>query len=140
MSDRGSGDDKGSLTVELVVITPVLFLLALSMLVFGRVTTARQEVVEASRAGAQAAAVLSNANSAEWGAAVDVAVATSSGGRTCIRPQITTDTSHFYAGGYVTVTVECHVELSDIAIPGMPGSTTVRASATAPIDPYRGVG
>ncbi len=134
---RGEG---GSLTVELVVLTPVLMMLALTIVVFGRVSESRQEVVEASRAGAQAAAVLPNVNSARLGAAVDAAVGISSGSRACLRPEIATDVSHFYPGGYVTVTVVCHVELSDIAFPGIPGSTTVQASTTAPIDPYRSVG
>jgi Flp pilus assembly protein TadG len=133
-------DEVGSLAVELVVITPVLFMLALTMLVFGRISASRQEVVEASRAGAQAAAVVPSANAAQWGAAVDAAVGVSNQAHTCVHPQIDTDVSHFYPGGYVTVTVLCHVALSDIAIPGMPGSTTVQASATAPIDPYRSVG
>jgi Flp pilus assembly protein TadG len=140
MSRRRIRGDLGSLTVELVVITPILLVMALMMLAFGRVSASRQEVVEASRAGAQAAAVMSNANSAQWGAAVDAAVGISNRGHTCTNPQIVTDTSHFHPGGYVTVTVTCHVELSDVAVPGMPGSTAVQASATAPIDPYRAVG
>jgi hypothetical protein len=37
------------------------------------------------------------------------------------------------------VTVACQVALSDLAIPGMPGETSVSASATAPIDPFREV-
>jgi Flp pilus assembly protein TadG len=133
-------DDGGSLTVELVVVTPVLVVLALTMLIFGRVSVSRQEVVEAARAGAQAAAVLPNASSAQMGAAIDAAVGIANQAHACKRPQIAADVSHFYPGGYVTVTVVCKVELSDIAFPGMPGSTTVQASTTAPIDPYRSVG
>jgi Flp pilus assembly protein TadG len=140
MSRRRIRGDLGSLTVELVVIAPILLVVALTMLIFGRVSASRQEVVEASRAGAQTAAVMSNANSAQLRAAVDAAVGISDRGHTCTNPQIVTDTSQFHPGGYVTVTVTCHVELSDIAVPGMPGSTTVQASATAPIDPYRAVG
>jgi Flp pilus assembly protein TadG len=122
----------GSLTVELVVLTPVLFALGLAALAFGRVSEARQQVVEASRAGAEAAAVLPNTGSAQWGAAATAAVG--------IHSQIDTDTSHFYPGGYVTVTVACQVDLSGVSIPGIPSSTTVTASATAPIDPYRAIG
>jgi hypothetical protein len=58
---------------------------------------------------------------------------------TCAHSQIDTDTSHFYPGGYVTVTVACQVDLSGVSIPGIPASTTVTASATAPIDPYRAI-
>ena len=42
--------DAGSLTVELVVLTPVLLVLVVGSLVFGRVSEARQQVVEAARA------------------------------------------------------------------------------------------
>lgn len=44
-------DERGSLTVELVVLTPVLLIMALAMLGFGRVAETRQEVVGAARAG-----------------------------------------------------------------------------------------
>jgi hypothetical protein len=57
----------------------------------------------------------------------------------CAHPLISTDVSHFYPGGYVTVSVACQVSLSDLSAPGIPGSTTIRASTTAPIDPYRSV-
>lgn len=133
-------DEEGSLVVELVVITPVLFVLALAALAFGRVSESRQLVVEAARAGAEAAAVLPNSGSARWGAAATAAVGIFNRAHTCPQAQISTDTSHFYPGGFVTVTVACQVTLYDIPVPGIPGATMVRASATAPIDPYRSVG
>jgi Flp pilus assembly protein TadG len=139
MRINDSPSDDGSLTVELVVLTPVLFLLALTMVVFGRVTEARQQVVESSRAAAQIAAVLPNAAAAESAAAGAVSTGDLDRGHYCPTPEVTTDVTHFFAGGYVTVTVVCRVNLSDLSVPGMPGSTTVRASSTAPIDPYRSV-
>jgi Flp pilus assembly protein TadG len=140
MSRQRIRDQDGSLMVEMVVMTPVVFILALTILVFGRVSEARQQVVEASRAGAQAAAVLPSAANAQWGAAANAVVGVFGQAHTCAHAQIHTDVSHFYPGGYVTVTVVCQVDLSDLSVPGIPGSTSVRASATAPIDPYRSVG
>lgn len=140
MSRRGMQPDEGSMTVELVVLTPVLFLLALMVLVFGRVSEARQQVIEAARAGAEAAAVEPDAASARSGAA-DLAVLELFGRtRTCTGGTVAVDVSRFIPGGSVTVEVACSVDLSDLSVPGMPGSTTVRVSATAPIDPYRAVG
>jgi hypothetical protein len=43
-SDHARGD-LGSLTVELVVLTPVVVMFALATLAFGRVSQARQQVV-----------------------------------------------------------------------------------------------
>jgi Flp pilus assembly protein TadG len=139
MRIRDSPSDEGSLTVELVALTPVLFFLALTLVVFGRVTEAHQQVVESSRAAAQIAAVLPSAAAAESAATGAVSTGDLDRGHYCPSPTVTTDVSHFFPGGYVTVTVVCRVNLSDLSVPGMPGSTTVRASSTAPIDPYRSV-
>ncbi|MDR1077067.1 MAG: pilus assembly protein, partial [Propionibacteriaceae bacterium] len=57
-------------------------------------------------------------------------------------PQVTVDGSGFDAPGdqvgFVRVEVVCRVNLSDIAIPGLPGSVTIRADASSPIDVFRG--
>lgn len=140
MSRQERHDDRGSLTVEMVVLTPVLFVVVLAVVTFGRVAEARQQVVEAARAGAEAAAVEPDRASAGSAAAVEAAVGTSGHGRTCSHRQVLTDSSHFYPGGSVTVTVICQVPLGDVALPGLPGATSVSASSTAPIDPYRAVG
>jgi Flp pilus assembly protein TadG len=129
--------DRGSLTVELVVITPVLFLLATMMVAFGRVAASRQAVVESARAGAETAALQPSATAATSIAATQAAVGVSLGGHSCAHLSVTTDVSHFYPGGDVVVTVTCQVALSDVSIPGMPGHTSVSASSTAPIDPFR---
>jgi hypothetical protein len=97
-------------------------------------------VVEAARAGAEAAAVEPDAQSARSGAA-ELAVAELFGQtRTCSGGAVGVDVSRFIPGGSVTVEVTCTVDLSDLSVPGVPGTTTVHASATAPVDPYRSVG
>ena len=133
-------DERGSLTVELVVLTPVLLIMALAMLGFGRVAETRQEVVGAARAGAEAASTAPDAASAEVASRTAAVAGSGSLSRTCVAPLVITDTGQFRPGGFVTVTVVCDVPLADVAIPGMPASTTVSASSTAPIDPYRSVG
>jgi hypothetical protein len=132
--------DRGSITVELVVLTPVLLVVALASLVFGRVVEARQQVIEAARAAAESAAVLPSVGTAEWVGSINAAVNLIGRTHTCAHASITVDTSHFTPGGYVTAHISCLVLLSDVGFPGLPGSTTVSASATAPLDPYRSVG
>lgn len=139
MSRRSTSGDEGSLLVELVVLTPVLFVVAVIMVAFGRVAEAHQQVTEASRAAAEAAAVLPDAQGAQQGAASEAQLAVSGSSLTCSHLQVSTDVSHFSPGGYVGVTVSCRVSLADLAVPGLPGSTTIRASSVAPIDPYRSV-
>ena len=86
------------MTVELVLLTPAVFLIALAVLAFGRVTESHQLVVEASRAGAEAAAVEPNAASAEAGAAESAVVGIFDRAHTCSQAWVNTDTSHFYPG------------------------------------------
>ena len=38
----------------------------------------------------------------------------------------------------VTAQVSCTVSLSDLIVPGLPGSRTLRGSYTSPLDPFRG--
>ena len=132
--------EDGSLTVELAVLTPVILVIVLASLVLGRVVEARQQVVEAARAGAEAAAVLPSVSSAQWVGSTDAEVDLVDRTHTCARADVSVDTSHFTAGGYVTAHVSCLVLLSDVGFPGLPGSTVVSASATSPIDPYRSLG
>jgi len=140
MSRRRAASDAGSLTVELVVVTPVVLVVVLASLVFGRVVQARQQVVEAARAGAEAAAVLPTASTARWVGSINSMVDLVDRTHTCAHATVVVDTGHFVPGGFVTTRVTCLVLLSDLGFPGLPGSTTVSVSATAPIDPYRSVG
>ncbi len=139
MSGAPRGDD-ASASLELVVLAPVFVLVALAALLFGRISEARQQVVEAARAGAEAASVARDAGAARWAAQVGAASGLVGRAQLCTRVDVTVDITDFVPGGVVAVTVACAVPLADLAVPGVPGATTVRASATAPIDPYRSVG
>jgi Flp pilus assembly protein TadG len=138
--EHAERDDAGSLVVELVVLTPVLLVIVFASLFFGRLTEARQQVVEAARAGAESAAVLPTVGTAQWVGSINSVIDLLGRTHTCAHATITVDTRHFVPGGYVTAHVTCVVLLSDVGFPGLPGSTSVTASATAPLDPYRSVG
>jgi Flp pilus assembly protein TadG len=129
-------EDDGSLVVELVVLVPVFVLFALVIVGCGRLVQARQQAVEAARAGAEAAAIMSTPSSARWAAAANAAIGPDGSSRSCTHASVRTDTSDFTPGGEVTVTVSCVVDLSDVLMPGFPGSVTVTAVQSAPIDPY----
>lgn len=128
--------DNGSLVVELVVLVPVFVLFALVIVGCGRLVQARQQAVEAARAGAEAAAIMSTPSSASWAAAANAVIGPYGSSHSCTHGSVRTDTSDFTPGGEVSVTVSCVVDLSDVLIPGFPGSVTVTAVQSAPIDPY----
>ena len=57
---------------------------------------------------------------------------------TCQPVAVTVDTSAFHPGGVVTARITCTVALADLAPLPVPGAETVQATATSPIDVYRG--
>lgn len=133
------GDQRGSLTVELVVLAPVIALFLLVALGLGRYALAREEVVGGARAAADAAAVAGSAFQAQQ-AATEAAAPVLQSNHSCVDPDVTVDPQSFVPGAVVRVSVSCHVEFSDLLIPGFPGSTTITAVEGTVIDPYRSIG
>jgi Flp pilus assembly protein TadG len=129
---------RGSLTVELVVLTPVIALFLIVALAFGRYSLAREQVVGGARAAADAVSVAGSAAQAEQ-VAIAAAMPVLQSSHSCTDPTITVDAGSFVPGNVVQVSVSCRVELSDLLVPGFPGATTVRAVQDAAIDPYRAV-
>ena len=129
----------GSLTVELVVLAPVVALLGLLGLGLGRYELVRAQVLDAAHAGALAASVAQGpdqAGSASSDAALRVLGSDTHAGP---NPTVSTDTGEYHQGGSVTVTVGCVVPVGDLTIV-LPGEYTISASSSAPVDPYRSVG
>jgi Flp pilus assembly protein TadG len=128
-------------TIELALLTP-LALVVLSFLVLaGRLGTASTDVVAASRDAARAASIAQT-----YDEAVDDATRTATASLadqhvTCANLTVVGgDPARFVAGGEVTISVSCDVRLSDVVIPGLPGTRTVSATSTEVIDSYRSVG
>jgi Flp pilus assembly protein TadG len=129
---------RGSLTVELVVLMPVLALFLLVSLAFGRYALAREQVVGGARAAADAAAVASSASQAQQ-AAVAAATPVLQSNHSCTHPRVTVDVASFAPGAVVRVSVSCRIDFSDLLVPGLPGATTIEAAQATAIDPYRTV-
>lgn len=139
--DRTEGQirQQGSLTVELVVLTPVIVLFVLVTLAFGRYELAREQVIGAARAAAEAAAVVPSASDAQSAALAAAAPIVEGGAHSCTQLNVVAQTADFFPGGSVTVSVSCEIDLADLLIPGVPGHAEVRVAVHAPIDPYRSV-
>jgi hypothetical protein len=136
--DGHPGGQAGSMTVELVLLAPVVVLFAMVAVGLGRVEQARQELVDAAHAGAEAASVASPGQAPVVAANVAWPVVAQQS-HVCDNPSVATDTSTFGPPGRVEVTVACRVALSDLLIPGMPGFISLQATQSAPVDPYRAV-
>src|SRR5579871_4203404 len=92
--DRHARGQTGSMTVELVLLAPVVVLFAMVAVGLGRVEQARQELVDAARAGAEAASVASPGQAPVVAAQV-ARPAVVQQAHVCGDPSIGTDTSAF---------------------------------------------
>jgi Flp pilus assembly protein TadG len=128
--------EEGEALAELVIVVPLLLLVALLMIFFGRIESAQGDVEAAARAGAEAAVVQSSAAQAQSSAAQAVTATLGSEHVACPTPVVSTTVTNFVSGGSVRVEVTCVTQLSDVAAPGLPGTKTFSAVSTAPIDPY----
>jgi Flp pilus assembly protein TadG len=128
----------GSVTTELVLITPILLVLLGFVMFAGRLGGVQQRVLSAADEGARAASLRGDPDAGR-SAAID-AVETNLGdaGVECLDLMVEVGTDDFARGGQVTVTVRCAVGLDDVVFAGLPGSRAYEASATEVIDLWRG--
>ncbi|MGW1364910.1 hypothetical protein ACWCQP_46870 [Streptomyces chartreusis] len=134
------GDDRGSFTLEalvcLVVLVPFLCLFAAYGLAGLGDSTAANAAAAAARAASQADAPEGAAAAGQQ--AGNSSLAQSS--RTCSSSSVQVDTSNFPSQvgeqGQVTVTVTCTVPLSQLTVPGLPGSKTLKATRTSYVDRF----
>lgn len=139
---RPEQGDRGSLTLELVVWTPGLLLIIGLLIVAGRVNTANAAVEQAATDAARTASSARTAAGARDMARDSARTTLAAQGLQCTATTVVVDTAGFRTSpgqtATVTATVTCPVRLSDLAIPGLPGTRTVTHSATSSIDTFRG--
>ena len=126
--------------MELVLITPALIVLMLFVVFVGRIAQARADVDRAARDAARAASIARTSIGAVDGADLAARATLDEGGVSCRSLVVGVDTTSFAAGGTVRTTVACTVDLADVSLLSVPGSRTISASFTHPVDTFRGIG
>ncbi len=135
---RARGSDSGSAAAELVLIAPLLIVIMLLIVAAGRLVDARLQVDSAARQAARAASLARAPAAAAAQADTTAQAALASEHITCHPLSVSPDTAAFRPGGQVTVQVTCTVSLAGLALLHLPGSQTLTAQFTSPIDVYRG--
>lgn len=130
-------EESGSVTAELVLLTPLLILLLLFVVALGRLSGAGLNVDGAAAQAARAASIARDPATALAMATQTATAALGSDHVTCDQLTVSTDTAQFAPGGSVAVTVTCHVALSDLTGLRLPASESVTSRATAVIDAFR---
>jgi Flp pilus assembly protein TadG len=130
--------DRGSITVEMVLLAPLCFVFFCFVIGLGRLDEAHGKLVGAARDAARAASDTRSPTDAVTTAANTARANLASSGMSCRDVAVHVDTSQFKPGGVVNVAVTCTTDLSDVTVSGLPGAKTLTAVASAPLDTYRG--
>lgn len=134
-------DQRGSAAIEAAIGVPA-FVLFVGLIIFGGRTATTHEALQSAAADAARSASL--ARSAEVARAAAREAATSSITNQqigCSDITVDVDASDFNkqpgVPGTVSVTVACRLDLSDLAVPGVPGSRVLQSTMSSPIDTWR---
>ena len=131
--------DAGSSTAEAVLVTPLLVAVLLLVVLCGRLVSAQMDLQAAASAAARSASIARSEAAARVEADRTARETLAARGVTCQQVTVNVSTGGLRPGGAVTVTVACTVPLADLALLAVPGSRTVQATATSPVDVWRGV-
>jgi len=132
---RGTTNDVGSMTVEMVLLAPVLVLLMAFVVFLGRAGGATEQVRHAADEAARAASIVARPKMqgvAQLVAAADMA----NNGFSCASASVGVQVTSALAASSVTVTVTCSVNQQGTSLVGAI-ARTLTASSTEVIDQYR---
>ena len=125
------------MTLELAILAPTLIVMLMLIVGFGRVTQARQLVDQSAAAAARAATLTTAPGPADTAARGAAAASLAQAGLSCRSLTTRLDLSAFRPGGLISATTVCVADLSGLAAAGLPGSITLTATATTPLEPFR---
>lgn len=132
-------DERGSVALEVVIVVPALMMLLALLIAGGRVWMARSELTDIANDAARAASLAGNAGQARSYA--NKVVDRSNPTAPCQGVAVHIDPSDFArpvgTAASVRTRLTCRVQLSDLGLPGAPGSITVEGRGTSALDTYR---
>jgi Flp pilus assembly protein TadG len=134
-------DERGSAALEAAIGVPA-FALFVGLVIFGgRTATTHQALQSAAADAARSASLARNADVARADARQAATSSITNQKIGCSAIDVAVDTSDFEkqpgVPGSVNVTVSCRLDLSDLAVPGVPGSRVMRATMSSPLDTWR---
>lgn len=131
----------GSASVEIVILAPFIGLVILALVAMGRIAIAQQSVQNIATAAAREVSLSRTPAQAERAAQDGAQQAAAISGMRCQSLEVSIDPGGLNVPigviGTAQATVSCVVPLADLGVPGLPGSRTITAVASSPVDPYR---
>ncbi|MFE4687276.1 TadE family protein [Streptomyces sp. NPDC056721] len=138
---RSTPLDRGSAAIEAAIILPSLLVFLCLAIAGGRLVMSGSKVDAAAQDAAREASIHRTAASAQEAARAAATESLADQGITCASSSVSINTAGLSVpiGQVATVsaTVSCTVDLSDLLLPGAPGSRTMQSTATSVVDQYR---
>jgi hypothetical protein len=130
---RNRDSDRGSVSVELVILAPIIGVLLVAVVAVGRVENARADIEGAARSAARDLSIARDPHAAIGRVRESTAAMVRVGEPSCrhFTFNATIEKSN------VAVDISCLADLDETNILPLPGSITLRASASEIIDAFR---
>ncbi|MGE0341432.1 MAG: TadE/TadG family type IV pilus assembly protein [Porticoccaceae bacterium] len=129
------------MAIEAAIGVPAFGLFIAMIILGGRVEIAKQSVEAAAYEAARAASIERTQSEAISSGKSAASRSLNDQGLQCASTSVTVNAAGFNAPlgttAQVTATVTCKVDVADLAIPGLPGTRTITATASSPVDAYR---
>ncbi|WP_432198856.1 TadE family protein [Streptomyces sp. bgisy027] len=133
--------DEGSAAIEAAIILPALIMFLCMAIAGGRIVTSGAKIDAAAEDAAREASIHRTAGAAQAAAHAAAAESLNDQGITCESTSVAINTGGLNVPvgqvATVTATVTCTVTLSDLLLPGVPGTKTLESTATSVVDMYR---
>lgn len=133
--------DRGSEAIEAAIGVPAFLLFVALVIAAGRLAIAQQAVEAAADDAARSASISRNQGQAQVAGQSAATSGLTNQGLRCLNQRVVIDTSEFSApvgtAAQAGATVTCVVNLSDVTLPGLPGTKTITVTRSSPIDTYR---
>ncbi|MET9879244.1 TadE/TadG family type IV pilus assembly protein [Actinacidiphila glaucinigra] len=138
---RRATGDRGSESVQAAIVAPLLIAFLCLAIAAGRLAVSGAKTDAAAEDAARTASLERTQLDAESAAADAATRSLENQGVRCASTNVDVDASGLAVPigqvGYVTVTVRCTVDLSDLLLPGAPGSKTLTSTFTSVVDAFR---
>ncbi|MFE5029892.1 TadE family protein [Streptomyces sp. NPDC056656] len=138
---RSTPSDRGSAAIEAAIVLPSLLVFLCLAIAGGRLVMSGSKIDAAAQDAAREASIHRTAASAQDAARAAATESLADQGITCASSSVSINTAGLSVpiGQVATVsaTVSCTVNLSDLLLPGAPGSRTLESTATSVVDQYR---
>jgi len=132
-------DERGSLAIEMAMIAPGLLLIFGLIFAYGRAAQVNGTLESGTRDAARSVTLARSYDEALDRANAVVLDALSDAPQSCQDSLVLRIVGDYQPGEPVTVSTQCTYQLSDLGLPGAPGTLTAKSSFTSMLDPYRGL-